>query len=52
MLLLAFFQSDFSKVVGTDNQDVRIQSEKGETVIIKYALRTLARKGEERGASI
>lgn len=49
MLLLAFLQSDFSKVVGTDNKDMRIQSEKAETVIIDCVLRTLARKGEERG---
>lgn len=49
MSLLAFFQSDFSKVVGTDNKDVRIQSEKAETVIIDCALRTLARKGGESG---
>lgn len=46
-----FFQRNFSGVVGTDNRDVRIGSEKAETVIADCALRTLAKKEEEREAT-
>lgn len=46
-----FFQRNFSGVVRTDNRDVRIGSEKAETVIADCALRTLAKKEEEREAT-